>query len=439
MRGLPQRAVQAPRRGEPGRPQHGTTVAAGRQGRRLQPGAHLIVLAAVVLSGCGNAALDETPVETLQLAPIELVLDAEGQLKSQKSTPLLVPGAQWAQRQVTWMKADGSRVKKDEVVARFSARQGELELAKALLDLQRNTLARAAKQDELGTLEGRVDVDLAQVGSELAIAQRYAGADLDMFARNQILDAIQDEAFLGEKRGVLEWKRGQTGTRGSAELAVLDSQRATFDLNAGRRREDLAALELRAPNDGVLVLTADWSGEKAKVGSGVWAGNEFASLPDATTLEVELTLPQLEAQGAVAGAEVEMYPIGRPEQVVRSRLSWVAAAAAVRNRQNPVKYLSMKAPVPAEAAMSHGWVPGQAFRARIFVQRKAQGLSVPNVAVIAEAGKSFVRLRQGGETVRREVTLGARGPARAEVLDGLKVGDVVLLTPPSEATAGPDA
>lgn len=396
-----------------------------------------MAMAIITLTACSDASIDEVPVETLELAPLELVLEADGQLKSQKAMPLLVPGAQWAQRQVLWMKADGSRVAKDEVVARFSARQGELDLAKALLDLQRNTLARVAKQEELGTLEGRVDVDLAQVGSELAIAQRYADADLDMFARNEILDAIQDEQFLGEKRGVLEWKRDQTGVRGSAELAVLDSQRATYDLNANRRREDLDALELRAPNEGVLVLSADWSGEKPKVGAGVWAGNEFASLPDTSTLEVELALPQLEAQGAVAGAEVELYPLGRPEQAVRSSLSWVAAAASVRNRQNPVKYLLMKAAVPPEVALRHAWVPGQAFRARIFVQRKEQGLSVPNVAVVSDAGKTFVQLREGGSNVRREVSLGARGPARSEVLDGLAPGDVVRLTPrPAEDEAG---
>jgi HlyD family secretion protein len=100
----------------------------------------------------------------------------------------------------------------------------------------------------------------------------------------------------------------------------------------------------------------------------------------------------------VAGAEVELYPLGRPEQAVRSSLSWVAAAASVRNRQNPVKYLLMKAAVPPEVALRHAWVPGQAFRARIFVQRKEQGLSVPNVAVVSDAGKTFVQLREAGRT-----------------------------------------
>lgn len=387
------------------------------------------VFAALLLAACGAAPDATLPVERLAAAPLELVVEAEGQLRSVKATPLQVPGTQWARRQVEWMKADGSRVAAGELVARFSAAQGELELAKALLDLQRNALARGAKQDELGALTGRVDVDLAQVGSELAIAQRYADAELEMFARNQILDAVQDERFLGVKQGVLQWKRGQSSSRGAAELAVLDSQRATFDLQATRKRDDLAALELRAPNDGVLVLTADWTGEKPKVGSGLWAGNEFASLPDPAALEVELVLPQLEAQGIAAGAEVELHPLGRPEQTVRSTLSWVAGAAAVRNRQSPVKYLKMKAAVPADAARAQGWVPGQSFRGRIFVQRKAQGLSVPNVAIVSDAGRSYVQVQDGAGFARREVTLGARGPGRSEVLDGLAAGDAVLLTP----------
>ena len=394
----------------------------------------LMLAACVASAGCsGETALD-APVETLALAPVELVVEAQGQLKSSKSTPLMVPGTQFAQRQLVWMKADGSRVEAGEVVARFSPAQGELELSKALLDLQRNQLSRDAKQDELGAQQGRVDVDLAQVGTDLAIARRYADADLAMFARNEILDAIQDREFLGEKRGVLEWKRGQAGERGGAELAVLDSQKATYELNRDRRRGDLDALELKAPNAGVLVLSTNWSNEKPRVGSSLYAGFEFATLPDPASLEVELALPQLEAQGATAGIDVELYPVGRPSQAVRTQLAWVAGAAAVRNRQSPVKYVMMKAPVPAEAAKRHGWVPGQAFRARIFVQQRAQGLSVPNVAVVSDDGKTWVDVRRGSGIEKREVKLGARGPARSEVLEGLAPGDAVVLTPRREAT-----
>ena len=400
----------------------------------------LPLTAAIVLlaAGCGSSDSLELAVEQITTGPLELSVLARGESRAVQSTPLVVPGQQWAQRQLVWMLADGSRVKAGETVARFAAPQGRMELDKALLDLQRNALARTAKTDELGTVQGRVDVDLSQVGIDLSIARRYADADLAMFARNEILDAVQDQRFLGEKQDVLEWRRDQSQARGGAELAVLDSQRASFDLNAKNRRDDLAALELVAPNDGVLVHSTNWSGEKPKLGATMWASQEFASLPDPAKLEVELVLPQLEAQGITVGAEVELHPLGRPEQKVRSEISWVASAAAVRGRGNPIKYLKMRAALPKEAADRYSWVPGQAFEARVFIRRADRALSVPNVALHGEGGRSYLQVRSGGEWIRREVELGARGPARAEVLGGLQEGEIVLLTPATELDAAAD-
>jgi len=395
-----------------------------------------LMMLAVSLLGCSAETVSELPGETLVTAPVDLRLEAQGQLKATRSQPLLVPGTQWQQRTLEWLRADGSRVEAGEVVARFSAAESALELDKALLDLQRNALARAAKQHELAATQGRVGVDLAQVSTDFSIAERYAGADLMMLSRNEILDAIQDKGFLGVKRGVLEWREDQAADRGAAELAVLDAQKATHALSADSKQKDLDALELRAPNAGVLVLTADWSGEKPKTGSTQWAGEELASLPDASSLEVEASLPQLAAQGLTAGLSVELHPVGRPDQRVESRLEWVASAAQQRGRRNPIKFVSMKAPVPADAATRHGWVPGQAFEMRIVVHRADAGLTVPNVALKSDGGVQQVFVADGDGWQPRTVTLGARGPARSVVVDGLQPGDRVLLTP-GEAGSAP--
>jgi hypothetical protein len=48
---------------------------------------------------------------------------------------------------------------------------------------------------------------------------------------------------------------------------------------------------------------------------------------------------------------------------------------------------------------------------------------------VSDAGRTFVDVRNGDRIERREVTLGARGPARSEVLEGLADGDEVVLTP----------
>lgn len=398
-----------------------------------RPHVFIAALAVVaVLAGCGNEA---APPATETVAPqaVLLSVSGEGELKSSKSTTLQVPGSQWARRRLEWMLPEGSLVAKDELLARFSAEAGEVELAQAMLDLQRNALARSAKEGDLAATQGRVSVDLSQVATQLGIAERYAGADIAAIARNQVLDAVQDAEYLGDKRDTLRWRQAQSDSRGGAELAVLDAQRATIDLKAANQREDLAALELRAPHAGVLMLSSNWMGDKPSVGSTLRAGFEFGLLPDSGSLEVELALPQLQAQGVRVGNQVEVFPPGHPEQLVVTELAWVASAAKALDRGNPVKYLSMKAPIPAEAAGRFGWVPGQTLEARVVLLRDASAITVPNVAVRSEAGKHYVQVREGDGFAQREVELGVRGTARSEVLGGLEAGEEVLLVAGGDA------
>lgn len=387
----------------------------------------------LMLVACGQDAALEAPVEIVREGKVELRVAASGEVRSIKATPLSVPGQGWSQRQLEWMVPEGSQVKQGELIAKFIAPQGQLELTKAELDLRRNVLSRIGKELELATAKDKVSAEIAKVDVDLGIAERYAGAELGMFARNEILDAVQDAAFLGYKHQTLEWQKQQTDARGGAELAVLDSQRATYDLNAKQRRDDVAALELRAPNDGVFVLIADWGGEKPKIGASMWAGEEFGMLPELAALEVQFALTQLDAQGVEVGARVEMHALGRPDQKFSSKVSWVAGAAQARNRQNPVKYVLMKATIPAEVVAKYGLVPGQGMAAEVFTGEAGKGISVPNVALFSEAGKTFVEVREGAKRVKRELVLGSRGTARSEVLQGLKVGDSVVLTPAANA------
>ncbi len=394
-----------------------------------------LVLVTGLLGACSTAERDETPTETLKRSVVSMSVEAQGELRAVKATPLTVPGEQWAQRRLVWALPEGSLVKAGDVIARFSAEQGKLELAKAELDLRRNALARAAKESELDSNGRRIGVDLAQVATDLGIAQRYAHVDLDMFARNEVLDAVQDERFLGVKRDSLQWRQGQSSARGSAELGVLDSQRATYAIAAKTRQGDIAALELVAPHDGVLVLAENWSGEKPRIGAAMWAGFEFGSLPDTHAMEVQLFVPQLVAAGLKPGTPLRVAALGQTDAAVDGTLSWVASAAQPRNRDNPVKYLAMKAAIPAEAVARLHLVPGQTMVATLYLDRSADALTVPNIALREENGKTWVERLRGGAVERREVTLGARGPARSEVREGLAEGDRVLLATPSAPAA----
>src|SRR5690606_36161117 len=172
------------------------------------------------------------------------------------------------------------------------------------------------------------------------------------------------------------------------------------------------------------------------------AGSEFGSLPDASKMEIELSLPQLDAQGVRVGQQVRMHPLGRPGDVLTSKLSWVASAAKSRSRRDPVKYLSMRAPVPADAAARLGLVPGQQMRAQVVQLEAEDAITVPNIALRSRGGAWEVRVREGNGAAWRRVELGVRGVSRSQVLSGLAEGDEVLLAdaalPDAESGSGDD-
>lgn len=385
------------------------------------------LLASLLLSACNQSAIEAPLTERVHEGALSIAVTGKGELQSTRATPLVVPGRRWTQRQLIWSLPDGARVKKGDVVARFSAKQSKQDLKQAMIDLQRNALAHVGTRTSLQTKEAALDVNLADVATQLAIARRYADAGFEALSRNRVLDAVQNEQFLTTKQGVLDWRSDQAAERGAAELAVLDAEAATLKLQADQKRSDLESLELRAPHDGILVLATDWSGEKPQIGSTLRAGRNFARLPDTDAMEIEIWVPQLQAQGIEVGDKVVIHPLGVPAESVTSEINWVARAAQPRSRQSPVKFLAVKASVAAEAVDKFDWLPGQRFEAEVVLFSSDQAISVPNIAIESHGDSTSVRVLQDGMVVEREVELGVRGAARSLVQKGLAPGDEVLL------------
>ncbi|GGA29669.1 efflux RND transporter periplasmic adaptor subunit [Dyella nitratireducens] len=381
-----------------------------------------------LLAGCGRGTADYSVLERVQAKPLQFSVWSEGDLHSNKPTPLLVPGAQFTSRQLSWMVPDGSVVEKGELVARFSAEQSRQDLAQAQIDLERNTLALASKLAELSDKRGQLGVDLVQVAAQYPIAERYANAPPESMARNDILDAVQDVRYLDERQRILQARQAQLPANDHAELAVLDAKRDSLDTVITQKQADLAALELYAPHAGVVMVQEDWAGQMPHVGSNLFAGNPFATLPDLGALEVELSVPQIEAQGIRVGDKVELHRWGLPAQAFTGRVKWVAGAAQPRSQDNPVKYLTLKVDVPANVARRYDWIPGQRFVGKIILLQVSQGYSVPNLALGGGAdGASTVQVLVNDKIQTRILKLGVRGATRTQVLDGLRDGDDVLL------------
>jgi len=153
-------------------------------------------------------------------------------------------------------------------------------------------------------------------------------------------------------------------------------------------------------------------------------------LPDIDSLEVLIEVPQAESQGFAVGQRVRVHPLGRPDQVIESKLEWISASAQARNQENPARYITARALIPAELAREFRLVPGQRMAGRVELLASEKGISVSNTAVLDAGGRSVVHVREGNRFVAKTVELGRRSNSRSQVLSGLNPGDLVRLVPP---------
>lgn len=389
------------------------------------------------LVACSNDPSANAPLETLTEGAWQETLTATGELRAQKNTPLLVPGTQFEGRQLLELADDGSYVEKDQIVARFDAPQARVDLSQNELELLRNELNRAAQADTGSLAAQRLSTDLAQVDTDLTLSQRYADADFSVFARNEILDALQDTGFLNEKKGYLGWRRGQTDERTAVDLAVIDSARATVAVTVDQKRASLNALEVRAPHAGVFLLKAGWDGVKAQKGANLWPGDDFAEIPDMTGLLARFSLPQSQTQLLKEGQAVRIRLAGNGVEF-DAKVSNVSSSASVKNRNSPIKYSNFDVAIPDTEMQKLALRPGMAVQGKVTLVSADNALTVPNVAVVQDGAQYFVWRQNGRSAERVAVMLGDRGPIRSRVIDGVAAGDRIQLTP-SDADSSPDA
>lgn len=385
----------------------------------------------VSLAACGgDAASAGAAAETLAPRPWLETLTADGEIKAAASTPLNVPGNNWSQRVLIDMVADGSSVEKGQVVARFDSPQSRMELSQAELELLRKTLAEQTSASAASVERDKLAGDRAKVEDDLGLSRRYANADLSIFPRNEILDALADVGFLTTKRGYLDWKGGQAQARTAAQDAVLHSQRDSVVRTAAQQRDSLAALELVAPHDGVFLLAARWDGTKAEIGATQVAGQEFGSLPDLNQLVAHFSVPEGQVFGLKAGLPVRVRLAGTGTELAL-KVTRVGSNASTTSQESPVKYSDFDAAIDTATARKLGLKPGQALRGAVELVAQPAALTVPNIALVQDGAGYVVYTEEGGKQTRHKVELGRRGPVRSELKSGVAAGARVVLLPPA--------
>ncbi|NTV25769.1 MAG: efflux RND transporter periplasmic adaptor subunit [Chlorobiaceae bacterium] len=222
---------------------------------------------------------------------------------------------------------------------------------------------------------------------------------------------------------VLEKERQAAVSAVAAASSQYEAARAKID-----RRLASKPVEVTAPADGQVLRIYEKS-ERT-----VPAGTALFDIGDPGTLEIVIDVLSADAVSVRPGQAVKIDGWGGRE-VLRARVNRIEPAAftkvsALGIEEKRVNIIAL--PERVEPGL------GDNFRvqATIVVQEAPRVLRVP-VSSLFRSGTGWrLFVIEGGRAVERKVRIGLRGVYEAEVLDGVKDGEPVVLHPQNELKSG---
>ncbi len=288
-----------------------------------------------------------------------------------------------------------------------------------------------------------VDFQLRVQQAEAALQQARARLGLDPKGSSDQVDP-EKTAVVRQARAVLDEARLSHGrvetfvARGIASRAELDSADAALKVADGRYEDaveevrnrqallvqrrtelDLARQELTdstlvAPFPGMIRERA------ASTGQYVNAGTPIATLVRMHPLRLQADVPERDASSLKLGQRVN----------VRVEGDTTAYAGRVVRVSPAIDEQSRSLRIEAEVANERGTVrPGSFATADIIVASEAQAIVVPASAIVTFAGVEKVLTVADGKVVEKRVQLGRREGDAVEILEGLDVGQPVIVRP----------
>lgn len=277
-------------------------------------------------------------------------------------------------------------------------RQEEALKKEAKITLE-NNLLNAKRWTELASsgVVSNVDAETKKIAADTA-HEELSSADAKLSALRAVSEQTREKLKQAESGGRTE---------------DVDIARATVQETQGRIEELEHQIEqtfIRSPDDGVI------SKRDAHIGSITSVG---------TTLFSIIRLNRLELQAQVADIDISKFHVGQLVKIsvneddygkIAGRVTLVSPVVDQATRLGVVRIT-----LPANAGLK----PGMFVRGQVDMGHR-DALTVPSTAVITRNGESFVFTLDGNRAVSTPVKVGVRTDKFAEIIDGIKNGEVIV-------------
>jgi len=290
----------------------------------------------------------------------------------------------------------------------LKAAQADLESLKVTINSellnQRSTTASVRSEYEQAKIQHEVDAKLHAEG---------IGADV-----TEQLSRVKEQQLAVRLK--LEEDRTQNavdsaGARIQAQQSKVDQQRALYDL----KKSELDALHVRAGIEGVLQLVP------IEVGQHVTPGTNLARVANPKRLKAEIKIPETQAKDITIGQPAS---VDTRNGIVKGLVSRIDPSVQNGTVTVDVQF-SDPLPLGARPDLSvDGTIELDNLKDVLYVGRPVHGQADSTIGL-------FKLIEDGSEAIRVNVKIGKVSVNSVQVLDGLKVGDKVILSDMSSMDA----
>jgi HlyD family secretion protein len=325
--------------------------------------------------------------------------------------------AQTDSRVDRWVLRPGAIVKPGSIIMELSDPTLQREALDAEFQLK-------GAEADYANLRVQVDSELMnQKATEAGVRSEYEQAkiqhevDAKLFKEGLAAEVVERLSRVKEQqlaiRVQLEGDRTRIATdsanaRLAAQQAKIDEQKALYQL----KKSQLDALHVRAGIDGVLQLVP------VEVGQHVTPGTNLARVADPKKLKAEIKIAETQAKDVVPGQKAS---IDTRNGIVGGHVSRIDPSV-VNGTVTVDVTIDDPLPLGARPDLSvDGTVTLENLKDVLYVGRPVHGQAESTIGI-------FKIIDDGSEAVRVNVKLGRSSVNTIEIVDGLKVGDKVILS-----------
>lgn len=411
-----------------------------------------VVIAAAVVTAVwvGTQPLRTRAGTVLPIAPVRsgefvAVLRTRGQIQAQRSVPVYAPLVQ--DLRIAWLAPASEVIQQGDPMIRFDSSTAERDLierrstmaqARASLDQAVAEAGASVEHDERDLVDARLGVELAALGT----------ADSDFVARLDAERARIDLRVAEQALRQLDAEVAQRQASREAKLASLrrELEEATAQVEIVEAR--IARMEVHATLTGFAIYAenrssvgSSFGGSSAqpyRVGDQVFGGMNLATIPDLTSLLIDVTVEEIDRGRMRVGDEVVIRVDALPELSVPATLTAIAPLAEM---SLDTRGRSFHAYAALGAAVDSRIRPGMNGSMDVVIDRIPDARIIPAQALITRGGKPAVHVVESGGYRLVEVEVLARNADEIAVEGVARDARVTLVDPFADggASASVDA